>query len=129
MDFAAGRNAYVTVQSTDRAFDSWVLVTSCETVDVSDYDRRSAKTLPGLPRASVTLSGPYAVGELGMIEGQEYEVQLGITDTVFVDVTVLVDRISLSQSVRGVARVDVTGVVTSDIENEELGATNTIEDL
>lgn len=129
MAFAVGREASVTVQSTAKKFDSWSIVLSCETADVSDFDRRSAKTLPGLPRAAITLSGPYEVGELQMEQGQVYTAELGITDTVSVDVEMLVEKVTLTQTVRGVARVDVTGVVTDDIEHEELGSTATIEDL
>jgi hypothetical protein len=98
-------------------------------VDVSDYERRSAKTLPGLSRAAITLSGPYSVQDLGMHQGREYYVELGVTEDFYVDVNVLVDKITLAQSVRGVARVDVTGVIVGDIENEEAGSTTAFEDL
>ncbi len=129
MAFAAGKSAYCSVQSNQKTFDSWVVTTSCETVDVSDYERRSAKTLPGLSRAAITLSGPYSVEDLGMHQGREYYVELGVTEDFYVDVNVLVDKITLAQSVRGVARVDVTGIVVGDIENEEAGSTTAFEDL
>lgn len=137
MAFASGNVAFVSVivggNETTRTFDSWTVALNSEVADVSDFDRRSAKFLPGLPSSAVTLTGPYAVGELLMEQGQEYTVYFGITSSVYIAAKVLVQSIRISQTVRGVARMDVAGIVTSDIENEDvtdsLYPNTTIEDL
>lgn len=133
MAFASGNSAFVEISSNRKPFDSWTVALNSEVADVSDYDRRSAKYLPGLPTSVVTLSGPYAVNELLMRQGQEYVVYFGITATVYIAAVILVQSIRISQTARGVARVDVSGIVTSDIENEDvddvLYPNTTIEDL
>lgn len=119
--YAPGTEAYVTLPHGDYTFDSWVLDTVSDAADVSDYERVSARWLPGLVSGTITLSGPYSVNSeytpqgLGMVVGTEYEITLGLNDTIGVPVTVLVRGIKVGQAVRGIGRVDVTGVVNSDL--------------
>lgn len=118
MAYAPGINAYVSYSAGTRHFDTWSLNQQTETVDVSNYDRRSALFVKGLPVATMTLSGPYSVGNLGLREGTEYSVTLGITGVSSITVTLLVQNIRFTHTVRGVARVEITGVVNSDFPNE-----------
>lgn len=113
-DFAAGKEAYVTVDGSDKTFDEWSISLSCDKADVSDFDRRSARWLSGLPTSTLTMSGPYDVNALGMQVGEEYEVVLGITSLYGLPITALVLDIRPDAKVRGVVRVAVTGVVNSD---------------
>lgn len=114
MAFAPGKEAYVTVDGFTKTFDEWTFEKSSDKADVSDYDRVAARWLPGLVVAQVTMSGPYTVEDLGMMEGSEYDVVLGITTTFGLPVTVLVTSIRIKTAVRGVARTEVAGVVNSD---------------
>lgn len=114
MAFAPGTAAFVTVGGSPRTFDTWNVVLSCDTADVSDYDRVAARFLYGLPVARVTMGGPYAVGALGMRVGVEYSVVFGITAVVGITLTVLVTNITPKTAVRGVAQCEVAGVVNSD---------------
>ena len=79
------------------------------------------------------MSGPYAVGELLMREGQEYAAELGYTASAYLNTTILVTSIKFGTAVRGVARVEVLAVVVSDIENEDIDdpffPNTTFEDL
>ena len=118
MAFAPGRVAYVEVDGTTKKFDSWGFSANCDMIESSDYDYRSAKYLPGLPTGNITLTGPYDVGELGMAQGQEYPIELGITASVFIETTILVSSIKLAQNARGVARVEVSCVINADMEAE-----------
>ena len=133
MAFAPGTLAYVEIEGIRKTFDTWSTVFNSEVADVSDFDRRSAQFIPGLPSSTVTLSGPYSVGQLDMREGQSYEVAFGYTASLYVNLVILVQSIRFGTTVRGVARVEIAGIVTSDIENEDtldfLYPNTTIEDL
>lgn len=119
MAFAPGRAAYVTFSGgAAKKFDSWSFADNADVVDVSDYDYRSAKYVRGLSVGSVTMSGPYDVNNLGLKRGEEYMVELGITATVFIATTIIITSIKLATTARGVARVDVTGVINADIDAE-----------
>ena len=118
MAFAPGRVAYVKVDGYTKKFDSWGFASNSDVVDISDYSQRSAKYARGLPSGNITLTGPYEVGQLGMTQGGEYPVELGITASVFITSTIIITSIKLAQSVRGVARVDVMGVINADLEAE-----------
>lgn len=118
MAFAGGKVAYCKVATVAKTFDEWSLNLARDKADVSDFDRKAARWLPGLPVATVSMSGPYSVNALGMVVGTEYAVELGITALVFVTVTVQIETIRPRQSVRGAARVEVTGVVNSNFLTE-----------
>lgn len=118
MAFAPGLVAYVKVDGNTKKFDSWGFASNSDVVDISDYSQRSAKYARGLPSGNVVLSGPYEVGTLAMTQGGEYPVELGLTATIFIATTIIVSSVKLAQSVRGVARVDVMGVINADLELE-----------
>lgn len=112
--FAAGKQAYVTVNDDEKTFDEWAMDLASDKADVSNFDRQSALWIAGLPTGNVSLSGPYSVQALGMLPGLEYDVVLGVTPLYGIVVTVLVEHVRPKAQVKGVVRVEVTGVVNSD---------------
>lgn len=112
--FCPGNVAYVSVGGTNKPFDSWSVSFNAELVDISDYNQIGAQFAAGLQSGVIILKGPYPLNALGIVQGGSYPVDLGITDTVYISLTLLVQSVKLSQSVRSVAGCEVTGVVNSN---------------
>lgn len=129
-DIYPGTLAYVELPQGRYTFDGYTITTTTEKADVTNFDRVAAKWLPGSTFGAVALSGPLTTDTaatpqgVGLIAGNEYSITFGLggwdvdagtaDDTVTVTLTVLVESARVVQSVGGVARVEVSGVVNSD---------------
>jgi hypothetical protein len=115
--FCPGTAAYVTVGGTARTFDEWSVATTLDAADVSDFNRREARWLSGLPICRVTMSGPYSQGTLGMLIGQEYSIVYGVSGSMGLAINTLILAINPKTKARDAARVEVVGIANSTFLN------------
>lgn len=94
-------------------FDTWSLIIRADPIDSSDFDQPSRKFKHDLPSATVTMGGPYTDEPLQVKAADVVEVTLFLDEegNIGFPVTTLLTECSLRTDVRGVARLELSGVV------------------
>lgn len=59
MPYFNGTHASVTIGGKEWSAKSWSLATSIEKIEISDFDQRTAKFMPGMISSTISLEGPY----------------------------------------------------------------------
>lgn len=104
-------------QEVSHSFDAWTLVCRADPIDSSDFDQSSRNFLHDLPSATISLSGPYPDEPLDLKASDTAEITLYLDEEqgIGFPLTTLITECSLRVDVRGIARMEVSGVVTGNI--------------
>ncbi len=115
-----GNAAYVELPQGRYTFDAYAITLTTEKSDATDFNRVTAKWLPGASFGSVVLSGPFSTDQtatpqgLGLLSGNEYPIIFGLSEDIGVSLNIQVETCRITNRVSDVARVEVAGVVNSD---------------
>lgn len=111
MAFFAGKAAGVTIATTTRPMDTWSIDLKCEPVDTTNFGSGGyTENVAGLFSADVSFGGPYDNSE-AVQAGDSVAVSflIGGAGQTFI-VTTRITSAKVSTDVKGLARIDYTGV-------------------
>ena len=118
--FYAGKKGAVSIGPEGEGvlfpFDSWTLSCRADPIDCSDYDQPTRNYLHDLQAATLNFSGPYSDDLMDLHVSDKLDVQLYLDEegAVSFSLTTLVTEFNLRTDVRGVARLEVSGVATGN---------------
>lgn len=114
--FLAGTSGYVKLGATAYAFGKWTGTFETNLPNVNNYTGGGYQQLvKGITKGTIKLSGPYNLGNMPLVSGNEYEFHLGLTATpVELVVTALVSKLELES--------DIDGRVSINVEAQSNGA-------
>lgn len=103
-------------QEVSHPFDAWTLVCRADPIDSSDFDQKSRNFLHDLPSATISVSGPYSDDLLALKVSDTVDVTLYLDEegNIGFPLTTLITECNLRIDVRGVARLEIAGVVTGN---------------
>jgi hypothetical protein len=108
MALLSGTLGYVKVNGVPKAFGKWRAPLKANRPKVNNFLSGSQRVVSGLLGASIQIEGPWDVGALGMAVGGSYTFLLGVSPSVFVSVTAIVD-LEPSNDVEDAPRITITG--------------------
>jgi hypothetical protein len=108
MALISGLLGYVNVDGASKSFGKWRLRTKTNKPRVNNFKSAVQRIVSGLIGAELEVDGPWDVGTLGMAAGGTYSFQLGVTPSIFLAVTAIVDW-DASNDVEDAPRIRITG--------------------
>lgn len=122
---ASGYGGAVLVGTKSYPFKEWSIDMDEKLVDVSNFVtgqyRAYATSLIG---ATLSFSGPYDIGPSGsggdepLVLGTSYSITLQVSTNVTLQVTAIVNKITLKQNIEDVAQLNVTATVNGTFTSQ-----------
>jgi hypothetical protein len=104
----AGKQGSTLLGTLTYAFAKWKLSYKAKLVPVNNFTSGFQQLVTGLLSATVSLSGPYDVGNMPMTIGNSYLFTLGITSMINLQVTALIESLEPEDDIEGAAMMAVT---------------------
>src|SRR5262245_27214833 len=109
----SGATGFVQFNSVPLKFDEWGFGVSGDLPDMSALGDLGEYRVKGFPANQIDLSGPYDVGAMALVWGEEYTVTVGIAPGIFIQAVCRIADINVNNKLKDGPRIKVT-VKSSD---------------
>jgi hypothetical protein len=104
----SGLLGYVNVDGVAKSFGKWRCPIKVVKPKVNNFKSAFQRIVSGLVGATIQIEGPWDVGAMGLTAGNSYVFQLGVTPSLFLTVTAIID-VEASNDVEDAPRITITG--------------------